>query len=484
MQEERSIEKLIRMMCDFNPRSESDLVRLAYEFAQKAHAGQQRMNGEEYITHALGTGYHLASMKMDDATIIAGILHDVPDETQYTIEQIRHEFGKEIGELVDGVGRLGKLKYRGKERYAENLRKMFVSIARDIRIVIIKFADRMHNLETLDALPNDKQKRIAREVIDIYAPIADRLGIGKVKTRLEDLAFPYLDPEIYRTVSAMVIPATQEKEAYLARIHDRIAHVLTEHGLQGYAILSRVKCIYSTYIKMQKKCSESLDGIYDLVAARIIVPTIADCYAALGIIHQYWKPLKGRIKDYIAQPKPNNYRSLHTTVFCEDGEIVEFQIRTPEMDREARYGIAAHWHYDEAQKQSARMTQKLDWLNEILKLQERTQGNDDEYLSSLKLDIFQNRIFVFTPKGDVLNLPENSTVVDFAYHIHSDIGRRCSGAYVNDVHVSLSTILQSGDVVEIIVEKNRKKPSSDWLRFVKTHVAKSHIKSQLKEVRS
>lgn len=472
------LKDILDLVQGYNQKSDTQLIELAYEFAAQAHAGQKRRNGEDYIQHCLGTAYHLAKIKMDDATIIAGLLHDIPDETSIGVSEIAKNFGDEVASLVEGVCKLGKLKYRGMERYAENLRKMFVSIASDIRIVIIKFADRMHNLETLDALPAPKQERIAHEVIEIYAPIADRLGMGYMKGELEDRAFKYVYPDAYEQIQD-IMNQLEAKREYLLGISTKTQTLISEQLAIHPGIESRVKHLFSIYRKLSKEQTLSLEGVYDIVAMRIVVENVSDCYAVLGVIHQYWKPLPGRFKDYIAQPKPNNYQSLHTTVFCDDGEIVEFQIRTQGMDYQAKFGIAAHWNYDESNKTSQKITKNLDWLQEILKMQ--TAENSEEYLQSLKLDIFQNRIFVFTPQGDVINLPEESTPVDFAYHIHSEIGRKCSGARVNDILSSLDTKLNSGDVVDIIIEKNRKKPSSDWLGFVKTHMAKVRIKAQIRE---
>lgn len=475
-----TIETLISVVQSYNPRSDLELMRLAYDFAYDAHKGQMRKNGEPYINHPLKTAQYLANMKGDDATIVAALLHEVPDMTGMPFEEIKKNFGEEVATIVEGVSRLGNIKYRGIERYVENLRKMFVSIAQDSRIIVIKFAGRIHNLETLHVLPPEKQLRIAREVLEIYAPIADRLGIAYLRGELEDRAFPYIYPHEFKEVQSVVEPYLEKQEEYLAEIKDLLLKYLKDADISASAVSSRVKRLYSTYKKMLSHGgSISLDGIYDLVAMRVIVPTVADCYAALGVIHQQWKPLPGRIKDYISQPKPNNYRSLHTTVFCEKGEIVEFQIRTPDMQHEAEAGITAHWNYTDSGKSSKHASrQNLDWVQELIKFDSKPEENDEEYLKALKLDIFQNRIFVFTPKGDVINLPDNSTPVDFAYAIHSDIGRRCSGAKINDVMVSLDTPLQSGDVVEIITEKNRKRPSIDWLKFVKTHIARDHIKQQ------
>lgn len=477
-----TIEELEQAVTTYNPQADIEMIRLAYDFAESAHHGQTRKNGEPTIHHSLKTAQYLAQMKVDDATIIAALLHEVPDCTDIPFEEIHRNFGAEIATLVEGVSRLGNVKYRGIDRYVENLRKMFVSIAQDTRIILIKFAGRIHNLETLSILPENKRLRIANEVLEIYAPIADRLGIAFLRGELEDLAFSHVYPDDYARIKAMVEPYLQTREQYLADVSATLGLYLSTDGIDVVSISSRVKRLFSTFKKMRALDMTTVEGIYDLVAMRVIVPNVADCYATLGVLHQYWKPLKGRIKDYIAQPKPNNYRSLHTTVFCEEGQIVEFQIRTPEMQYEAEVGIAAHWHYTESNKTSKKlMSRNLDWVQEILKFQGAVGTNSIEYLKALKLDIFQHRIFVFTPKGDVINLPDGSTPVDFAYHIHSDVGRRCSGARVNDTLVSLDRPLRSGDVVEIVIEKNRKAPSVDWLKFVKTHIARSHIKQQIRK---
>lgn len=474
-------EELKKAILSYNPKADTTMIQLAYDFAKDAHAGHYRLNGEDYFSHCLGTTRHLVKMQLDDPTIIAGLLHDVPDETPIGIDEIRANFGSDVAFLVSGVSKLGNIKYRGLEKYADNLRKLFVSLASDIRIIFIKFADRLHNLETLDALPPEKQLRIAREVIDIYAPIADRLGIGYIKGQLEDRAFRYVYPEVHAELSSQIAPLLLEKERDLELIRSRIPDELESHGIVPRSIESRVKSLVSAYRKMQKKGATSLEGIYDLLALRVIVQTIGECYAALGIIHQLYRPMPGRIKDYIAQPKPNNYRALHTTVFSEDGKLVEFQFQTHEMHVEAKYGIAAHWHYVESRKRSKKITSQLEWLKEIISLEEKTAGNTDEYLRTIKLDVFKHRIFVLTPKGDVINLPEDANAIDFAYHIHSDIGRRCSGVKINDIMSSLERPLKSGDVVQVIIEKKRKKPSAHWLAIAKTHHARAKIRSQLRE---
>lgn len=467
---------LVGQIKTYNPNCDEQLLQLAYEFARDAHAGQVRVNGEDYVQHSLATAMNLANMKMDDTTIIAGLLHDVPKMTSVTAKDIQKNFGTEIAGLVEGVTKLGQLKYRGMERYAENLRNMFVAMAKDLRVVLIKFADRLHNLESLSVLEPVKQQRIATEVLEIYAPIANRLGMGAVKKALEDKAFEYVFPEDYRMVYEQVAPKYKEKEQYFSRVQDELSQSLRENGVTSFSIEYRLKGFYSIFRKMKKKDDESINALQDLVALRVIVDSVADCYTTLGVIHQLWKPLSGRIKDYIAQPKPNNYRSLHTTVFCENGEIVEFQIRTKDMDKDAKFGIAAHWSYDESGKNSVPV-KKIDWLQEASELPQA----EEEYAESVRLDVFKDRIFVFTPRGDVINLTEDSTIIDFAYHIHSEVGLHCIGGKINDVMSSLDTKLSSGDVVEIITDKNRKKPNIDWLKFAKTSFARSRIRAQLRE---
>lgn len=480
-----TIDDLIQKIKSYAPNADTDLVRLAYEYAKKAHARQKRLSGEPYISHPLATAMNLAEMKLSQDIIIAGLLHDVPEETnpenpEIALRDIKHNFGEDIAFMVRGITKLGKIKYRGMERYLENLRKMFVAMAEDVRVIFIKFADRLHNLENLEVHPPAKQKRIALETMEIYAPIANRLGMGEIKGRLEDLSFKYLYPKEYEELKKEVTPRLKAKEEYLKKIRIKVLKNIANYSgyqkIKVYSIHGRTKRLWSIYKKLKEKNSD-LTKIYDLVALRIIVDTITECYATLGIIHQLWKPLKGRIKDYIAQPKPNGYQSLHTTVFCDDGEIVEFQIRTKKMHEEAEYGIAAHWYYDE--KGALPISKNLKWVKELTKWKKEFEANQ-KYLESLKLEVFQNRIFVFTPKGDVIDLPEDSTPVDFAYALHSDLGTKCIGAKINEQLAKLDTKLKSGDVVEILIDKNRKLPSSDWLKFVKTRHAKQKIKSALR----
>ncbi|HTK59682.1 MAG TPA: HD domain-containing protein, partial [Candidatus Baltobacteraceae bacterium] len=382
--------------------------------------------------------------------------------------------------------KLGKIKYRGMERYVENLRKMFVAMASDIRVILIKFADRLHNLSTLDALPPRKRVRIALESLEIYAPIANRLGMGMMQGKIEDLSFKYVFPKEHAWVSGLVKDRYRAKERYLKKVGEKITAELARNRITTLDVHGRTKHLYSLFKKLLKY-DRNLDKIYDLVALRVIVPTVADCYASLGIIHQMWKPLKGRIKDYIAQPKPNGYQSLHTTIFCDDGEIVEVQIRTEQMHEEAEYGIAAHWHYVEEGKESPEAVDaQIAWVKDLIKLQQESLKDDGGLMESfekLKIDVFQKRIFVFTPKGDVIDLPEDATPVDYAYAIHSDIGDRCTAARINNEIAPLDARLYSGDMCEIVVDKNRKGPNPDWLKFAKTHHAKDRIRLYAKKKR-
>jgi len=458
--------------------SASDVERaiLAYDFADQAHKDKKRYSGEPYIVHPLTAAYFLAKMHIDINIVIAGILHDVPEDAGVPIEEIAKNFGEDIAGMVKGITKLGKLKYRGLERYIENLRKMFLAMAEDMRVMIIKFADRIHNLKTLDFHTPAKQFRIAKESLEIYAPIANRLGMGEFRGALEDLAFPYVYPEDYEKVRTIRNNFIAEAEEYLENTMNKAKKELQKNNIEVVDVHGRKKQLYSLYQKCLAK-NWMVDQIYDIVALRVVVKDLGDCYAALGIIHKLWRPLKGRIKDYIAQPKPNGYQSLHTTVFCDDGKIVEFQIRTPEMHSEAEYGIAAHWHYDEKGKAKI-PTRDIPWAKELAKIQKEILNNMSD-LEHMKLDFFQNRIFVFTPVGDVIDLPENATPIDFAYQIHTEVGNKCTGAKINDQMVSLDTPLKNGDVIEIIVDRNRKAPSADWLEFAKTNSAKTKIKEAL-----
>lgn len=458
------------------------IIKRAYEFAAQAHAGQMRLNGDPFIAHSSGVALLLAKWRLPPEIIAAGLLHDVPEDTKFTLAVIAQQFGKDIAAIVEGETKLDRLKYHGVERYAENLRKMFLAMAEDVRVIFVKFADRIHNLSTLQGIPEYKQQRIARESLEIYAPIANRLGMGAIRGELEDLSFKYVYPAEYEWVVNLIKDRIKEKESYLKSTKKLAEDDLRKNHIAPLSIHGRVKHLYSLYRKLLEK-NRDLTKIYDLVALRIIVPTVQECYTVLGVLHSRWTPLKGRIKDYIAQPKPNSYQSLHTTVFCEDGEIVEFQIRTPRMHEEAEYGIAAHWFYTERGKKSEAADRHIKWLKELAEIQKNIHDRQAflDALESLKIDFFKNRIFVFTPKGDVIDLPEGATPIDFAYAIHTEIGNHCAGVRVNEAMDSLSEPLQSGDVVEIITDKKRKSPSPDWLKYAKTAHARDKIKEALKK---
>lgn len=469
-----SVNELLKIIDEEKLNVDRDMVRLAFDFAHAAHQGRMRKNGEQYINHSLETAKTLARYHLDQDTIVAGLLHDVPEDTDRTLADVRKEFGKDVANLVEGITKLGKLKYRGIERYIENLRKMFIAMASDIRVIFIKFADRLHNLKTLDALEGEKRERIARETLEIYAPIANRLGIWQLKGKLEDLSFKHLYPAEYERLKQALDKDFKERDEVLTTMRSKIGSELKKERMRVIEISGRTKDLWSLYQKLQTHNNE-LDRVHDIIALRVVVPTIADCYRTLGIIHNQWKPLPNRFKDFIAQPKPNGYQSLHTTIFCDRGKTLEVQIKTQEMHYAAEYGIAAHWNYDE--KGSIKLDNTLDWVVELSKWQQEIQDSG-EYLDSLKIDVFQDRIFVFTPKGDVIDLPENSTPVDFAYHIHTQIGDRATAARINNQMASLATPLKSGDMVEIITERNRKGPNRDWLKFVKTRAARDKIKAK------
>jgi len=474
------VNNLLKKVAAYKPSEDVELVRRSFEFAAEAHSGQKRVSGDPYIVHPVATAEILADMHMPTSIVVAGLLHDVPEDTDRTLDDVREAFGEDVASMVGGITKLGKIKYRGIDRYSENLRKMFIAMASDVRVILIKFADRIHNLQTLSALPPHKQKRIALESLEIYSPIANRLGMNIMKSRMEDLAFAKAMPKEYEWLLALSQKAIKVKRGYIDNVRQIVQQELTQAGIPTVEIHGRVKHLYSLYKKLLRHDRDMVQ-VHDLIALRIIVPSVADCYAALGIIHQRWRPYKGRIKDYISQPKPNGYQSLHTTVFCEGGEVAEFQIRTEQMHQEAERGIAAHWKYDEGGKRATpAMKKEYTWVNELASLK-TDRDNTDSFLAALeklKIEVFQNRIFVFTPNGDVIDLPEGATPVDFAYAIHTQIGDSCVGARINDQIVSLDSPLSSGDCCAIIVDKNRKGPNPDWLKFVKTSGARSKIKSR------
>ncbi|MEN2984387.1 MAG: bifunctional (p)ppGpp synthetase/guanosine-3',5'-bis(diphosphate) 3'-pyrophosphohydrolase [Dictyoglomaceae bacterium] len=452
----------------------------AFLFAQNAHKGQKRKSGEPYIIHPLEVAKILIDLGMDENSVISGLLHDVLEDTDIKPEIIEKEFNKDILSLVEAITKLEKLSFYPTEAYrAQNLRKMLITMAKDIRVVIIKLADRLHNMQTLQYQDQEKQKRIAKETLEIYAPLAHRLGVWEIKWRLEDLAFRFLDPESYHMIANKVAETRKARENLIHKAIQVIKKELEKANIKA-EITGRPKHLYSIYQKMLKKGIE-IEEMYDLLGVRIIVNTELECYEVLGIIHNLWRPVPGRFKDYIANKKSNNYQSLHTTVIGIDGKPLEIQIRTWDMHKIAEYGVAAHWRYKEEIKKLDDFEEKLSWLRLLLEWHDAL-SDDQEFLESVKSDLFEREIYVFTPKGDIISLPQGSTPIDFAYAIHTEIGHKCRGAKVNGKIVPLNYVLQTGDIVEIITSKEEGKPSRDWLNIVKTSQAKNKIKQYFKKL--
>ena len=471
------LEDIVERIQNYHPDADVDLLRRAYIFSAKAHQGQTRLSGESYLIHPIEVAAILANLKLDAATVAAGLLHDTIEDTPITSEEITSMFGEEVAMLVDGMTKLSRMELQSREqREADNFRKMIVAMAKDIRVILIKLADRLHNMRTLKSLPPEKQKRIAQETLDIYAPLANRLGISRIKTELEDLAFMYLNPEAYKDLSQKVNQRRIERETYINELIEIIKRQLAEHGYKG-EVKGRPKHFYSIYQKMEKQ-GISFEDVYDLIAIRIITDTKVNCYAILGLIHSLWTPVPGRFKDFIGVPKSNLYQSLHTTVIGPKGQRVEFQIRTEEMHRLAEEGIAAHWRYKEKSAVSQREEQQFAWLRQLLEWQ-RDLPDAKEFMETVKGDLFPDVVYVFTPRGDVKELPQGSTPVDFAFSVHTDIGHQCVGAKVNGKIVPLKHVLRNGDKIEVITQTGHT-PSRDWLKFVKTSKARTRIKAWLK----
>ncbi|MHB1418156.1 MAG: RelA/SpoT family protein [Bacillota bacterium] len=474
-----SLEAVIGQVLSYNPSADIPLIRKAYQFAQEAHRGQVRKSGEDYIVHPLGVAYILANLQLDVITIAAGLLHDVVEDTPVTLDEIKTIFGEEIALLVDGVTKLSRIEYKSKvEQQVENLRKMFLAMAKDIRVILIKLADRLHNMRTLKHHEPRKQREIAEETLEIFAPLAHRLGIFRLKWELEDRALRYLEPEKYHELVEKISMRRQEREEYINEVMGILREKLQEAEIEA-DIQGRPKHFFSIYNKMVKQNKE-LSEIYDLIAVRVVVDSVKECYGSLGIIHALWKPIPGRFKDYIAMPKPNMYQSLHTTVIGPRGEPFEVQIRTLEMHRTSEYGIAAHWKYKEGHPgEDSEFEEKLKWLRQLLEWQ-RDTGDAREFMESLKIDLFSDRVYVFTPKGDVVELPAGSVPIDFAYRVHTAVGNQCAGAKVNGRIVTLDYQLQTGDIVSILTSKSGN-PSRDWLKIAQTSQAKSRIKHWFKK---
>ena len=473
--------KFLEEITNINPNYNTELIRRAYDTARSLHDGQLRKSGEPYLIHPIAVAKILAELGMDDEALVGGLLHDVVEDTEYTREQLVEDFSEEIALLVEGVTKLGSIKFDSKEEaQAENLRKMFLAMSKDIRVLIIKLADRLHNMRTLEFMRPEKKIEKSRETLDIYAPLASRLGIYTVKFELEDISLKYLHPEEYETLRIEVAEKKEQRVQFIDQVMDEIRDALDQMKMQ-YDIKGRSKHLYSIYRKMVFQ-HKQLDEIFDLTAVRVIVETVRDCYAVLGQVHTMWIPIPGRFKDYIAMPKPNMYQSLHTTVLGDNGEPFEIQIRTYEMHRVAEYGIAAHWKYKEGRSGGDQNTEemKLAWVRQTLELQKEV-NDPKEFMETLKMDLFSSQVFVFTPRGEVIDLPVGSTPLDFAFKIHTAVGCKCVGAKVNGKMVTIDHTLSNGDIVEIVTSSNSSGPSVDWLKIAKSSTARTKIRQWLKK---
>lgn len=480
---EHKIESLISIVKQNNPDANTDLIFKAYRLADGAHKDQKRLSGEAYIIHPVSVAYILAEYKMDTETIVAAILHDVIEDTSFAYDDIKDMFNEQIADLVEGVTKIGRIEYQSKEEsQAENLRKMVLAMSKDIRVILIKLVDRLHNMRTLEYMRESKQIEKSRETLDIYAPIANRLGIQTIKAELEDLALKYLDPEGYYDLVKRVKMKRQTREEYIEKVIRVLRKKIAEVGISA-KIYGRSKHFYSIYRKMKAQ-NRNFDDIYDLIAVRVIVDSVKDCYGILGVVHTQWKPIPGRFKDYIAMPKPNMYQSIHTTVIGPSGEPFEIQIRTKEMHETAEFGIAAHWKYKEgisdSNNKELRYENKMSWLRQILEWQKELD-NANDLVETIKVDLLNEEVYVFSPQGKVIELPMGSCPLDFAYRIHSDVGNSCVGAKVNGKIVPLNYTLNNGDIVEIMTSKNSNGPSRDWLNFTKSAHARNKIRQYFKK---
>lgn len=478
MHEGHDFESLKKRVLEYNANFDIAKLEKAYELARTAHEGQMRESGEPYLTHPLEVAYILADLELDCDTLVGALLHDVVEDTSYTVADINREFGESVAIIVDGVTKLSKIQYTtAEEQQVENLRKMFLAMAKDVRVILIKLADRLHNMRTIKAKSEKKQREKARETLEVYAALAHRLGMSKIKWELEDLSLKYIDPVAYKEITESINLKKQEREQFINDIMDTLKKKTDEMGINSH-VMGRAKHFYSIYRKMFTQ-NKSIDELYDLFAVRIIVDSIKDCYAVLGMVHELYYPIPGRFKDYIAMPKPNMYQSLHTTVIGPDGTPFEIQIRTWEMHRVAEFGIAAHWKYKEGVSGKTDVDAKLEWIRQLLEIQNSVVDTDD-FMRTLKIDLFTDEVFVFTPKGDIINLPAGSTPIDFAFSIHSAVGCKMAGVKVNGKITTLDYILQNGDIVDIMTSSAVRGPSRDWLKLCKTSGARSKINQWLK----
>ena len=471
------IQEILDKAAENNGDANLELIQHAYVYAATAHAGQMRLSGEPYLSHPLAVAYTLAEMGFDEPTIAAGLLHDTVEDTKATIEEIDENFGEEVADIVDGVTKISLIPFENKEEaQAENIRKMILAMSHDMRVLMVKLADRLHNMGTLDFQKAHKQRRIAQETMDIYAPLANRLGLNVMKRRLEDLSFKYLRPDVYNQIDHWLDSHQVVEKHIIDNVVEMLRDLLKSNGIDG-EVYGRIKHKYSIYKKMQSQ-SLTLDEMHDIMAFRVLVKDIKDCYAVLGLVHSQWKPVYGRFKDYISMPKANGYQSLHTTVIGPDGELIEIQIRTEEMHRQAEHGVAAHWLYKENGRVNSKDLEQFSWLREIFERQ-GDESDSREFMHSLKMDLFKDEVYVYTPAGDVKELPEGATPLDFAFMIHTKVGSHCAGAKINGRLAPLGTPLKNGDIVEIVTDPSRS-PNRDWLKMVKTARARSRIQHYLR----